>query len=124
MPFLEREAKDPGAGDPMSLIGARSHPRRDSGPPPDGPLGAHVAARHREARGEPNVARRGAENVLRVAPQSGLVFRAVNADPPHHDEPGIRLTRVVEDLLEGFAVEKRLLDLDAPLARHPLADLA
>jgi hypothetical protein len=36
---------------------------------------------------------------------------------------GIRLARVVEDILEGLAVEERLLDRDAVLARHPLADL-
>ena len=47
----------------------------------------------------------------------------MDADPPEHEEPGIRLARVVDDLLEGLAVEERLLDLDAHLARHPLAHL-
>ena len=46
----------------------------------------------------------------------------MNADPSHHDEPGVCLAGVVEDLLEGLAVEERLLDLDARLAAHPLAD--
>jgi hypothetical protein len=35
----------------------------------------------------------------------------------------MRLARVVEDLLEGLAVEKRLLERDARLAPHPRADL-
>ena len=86
-------------------------------------LGAHVEARHLEARGEEDIAGRGAENVLRVAPERRLVLRAVDADPPQHEQPRIRLARVVEDLLEGLAVEQRLLDLDAHLARHPLAHL-
>ena len=47
----------------------------------------------------------------------------MDADAPQHDEPRIRLARVVDDLLEGFAVEERLLDRDAVLARHPLAHL-
>ena len=78
---------------------------------------------HLEAGGEEDVARRGAEHVLRVAAEPGLVLRAVDADAPQHDQPGIRLARVVEDLLERLAVEQRLLDRDARLARHPLADL-
>ena len=55
-----------------------------------------------------------------VAPQRRLVFRAVDADAAQHDEERIRLARVVDDLLEGLAVEERLLDLDARLVRHPL----
>ena len=42
---------------------------------------------------------------------------------PSTMQPGIRLARVVDDLLEGLAVEQRLLDLDAHLVRHPLAHL-
>ena len=42
---------------------------------------------------------------------------------PSDDEPRIGLARVVDDLLEGLAVEQRLLDRDARLARHPLAHL-
>ena len=38
-----------------------------------------------------------------------------------HDEPRTRLARVIDDLLERLAVEERFLDLDARLARHPLA---
>ena len=123
MPLLERQAKDAGAGDPLDLLGHVRHARLGFGRPSDGLLGAHVEPRHLEARGEEDVAGRGAENVLHVAPQRRLVLRAVDADPPQHDEPGIRLARVVDDLLEGLAVEERLLDLDARLARHPLAHL-
>ena len=123
MPLLERQAKDAGAGDPLDLLGHVRHARLGLGRPADGLLGAHVEARHLEARGEQDVARRGAEDVLRVAPQARLVLRAVDANPAQHDEPGIGLARVVEDLLEGLAVEERLLDRDARLARHPLADL-
>ena len=58
-----------------------------------------------------------------LLPSACLFLRAVDADPSQHDEPGIGLARVVDDLLEGLAVEERLLDLDARLARHPLAHL-
>src|SRR4029453_5876155 len=86
-------------------------------------LSAHVEPRHLEARGEENVAGRAPENVLRVASEPLPGLRAVDADASHHDEPRTCLARVVEDLLKGFAVEERLLDRDAVLARHPLAHL-
>jgi hypothetical protein len=58
-----------------------------------------------------------------IASQPRFVRRAMHADASHHDEPRIRLARVVDDLLKRFAVEQRLLDCDAVLARHPLAHL-
>src|SRR5580765_7630761 len=123
MPLLERQAKDPGAGDALDLLGNVRHALLGLGRPSDGLLGAHVEARDLETGGKQDIARRTAKNVLHIAPQPGLVLRAVNANPAQHDEPGIRLPRVVEDLLEGLAVEERLLDLGAGLARHPLAYL-
>src|SRR6266545_7759039 len=123
MPLLERQAKDPRAGDPLDLLGNVRHALLGLGRPSDGLLGAHVEAWYLEARGEEDIAGSGAENVLRVAPELCLVLRAVNPNPPQHDQPRIRLARVVDDLLEGFAVEERLLDRDAVLARHPLAHL-
>src|SRR5687767_14765252 len=107
MPFLERQAKHPRAGDPLHLLRHVLHPRLGFWGPSDGLLGAYVEPRHLEACGEQDVARRGAEHVLRVAPQPRLVLRAVDADPPEHDEPWARLSRVVEDLLERLAVEER-----------------
>ncbi len=123
MPLLERQTKDTGARDPLDLLGHVPHPLLGFGRPPDRLLGAHVEPRHLEARGEEDIARRAAENILHVAPQRRLVLRAVDADPPQHDQPGIRLARVVEDLLEGLAVEERFADRDARLAPHPLAHL-
>jgi hypothetical protein len=51
------------------------------GRPSDGLLGAHLEPRNLEARREEDIAGRGAENVLRVAPQRRLVFRTMDADP-------------------------------------------
>ena len=123
MPLLERQAKDPGSRDALDLFGHVLHSRLGLGRPSDGLLGAHVDPRHLEARGEEDIARCAAENILHVASQRRLVFRAVDANAAQHDEEGIRLARVVDDLLEGLAVEERFLDLDARLARHPLGHL-
>ena len=58
-----------------------------------------------------------------LLPSAVSSLRAVDADPPQHEEPRVRLARVVEDLLEGLAVEERLLDRDTrlvpPSARRP-----
>ena len=44
----------------------------------------------------------------------------MDADAAQHNQEGIRLARVVDDLLEGLAVEEHFLNLDARLVRHPL----
>ena len=47
----------------------------------------------------------------------------MDADAAHHDQPGVGLARVVEDLLECLAVEERFGDGNALLGRHPLTHL-
>src|SRR5262245_56045131 len=123
MPLFERQTKDAGARDPLDLFGHVFHPCFGFRRPPDGLLGADIEAWNLQARGEEDIAWRGAQNVLHVAPQPRFIVRAVDADAPEHDQPGICLARMVEDLLEGLAVEECFLDRDARLAPHPLADL-
>src|SRR5262245_47746019 len=121
VPLLERKTKHPGARDPLDLFGDVLHPLFGFGRPSEALLGAYVEPGHLEARRQQDIAGCGAEAVLQVAPQSGLILRTVDAAPPDHEEPGIRLARVVDDLLEGLPVEQRFLDRDTRLARHPFA---
>ena len=58
-----------------------------------------------------------------LLPRPVSSFGAVDADPADDQQPGVGLARVVQDLLEGLAVEERLRDLDARLGRHLLRDL-
>ena len=44
----------------------------------------------------------------------------MHADPSHDEQPGRVLAHILQDLLEGFAVEQCGLDLDALIARERL----
>ena len=123
MSLFEGQPKDAGTSDPLDLLGHVLHARLGLGRPADGLFGPHVERGYFEARGQQHIARGAAEDVLDVAAQRRLLFRAVDANPAQHDQERIGLARVVDDLLEGLAVEQRLLDLDAFFARHPLRHL-
>ena len=119
MPALHRIAADGGAGDGAKGGGNALHARFGLLRPGHARLRLHVDGRHKGAARQQDADRCQAEQVVGVAAQVHL-GRGVDADAPDHEKPRWVLADVLQDLLEGLAVEERGLDLDSLIARYGL----